>query len=321
MRLPRQLRRRRDERDDAAPRHAVEVDADARERAEATAERARRRRPAPWVEAISVRLRGAALELRRRLRPLGRGVSRWVSAVAPKVSRAIFFAAGLPVALVAAGLDLFLRTERAARERLAPIAAAVAAAVAAVAARVTPVRVLAVVVLLTAAALAGSQFTDYRGVAVGDPQYPSDVARVAPPPLADIQHAGEAHLYLGVPAAILVAVLTVLTVRGRWRLGRGIALVGLAGIALTLLVDRPQGLDAGTAGDAYIGTEAQLLEGFWGQLAACVALVICGPLLGRHVKIAAAEGERGRRRGARIRAGLDRLRPGRARDAAMEARA
>ena len=317
MRLPKPLRRRRDGRDDAPPERAEPADSDARSRAEAMAERARRRRPAPWVEAISVRLRGAGLELRRRLRPLGRGGSRLVSAIAPKVSRAIFFAAGLPVALVAAGLDLFLRTVRVARERLAPVAAAIAA----VAAQVTPVRVLAVVILLTAAALAGSQFTDYRGVAVGDPQYPADVSRVAPPPLTDIQHAGEAHLYLGIPAAILVAVLTVLTVRGRWQLGRWIALVGLAGIALTLLVDRPQGLDAGTAGDAYLGTEAQLLEGFWGQLAACVGLVICGPLLGWHVKIAAAEGERGRRRGARIRGGLDRLRPARARGAATEARA
>ena len=321
MRLPRPFRRRRGGRDDAPPERTETADADARERAEAMADRARRRRPAPLVEAISVRLRGAGLELRRRLRPLGRGISRLVSAVAPKVSRAIFFVAGLPVALVAAGLDLFLRTARAVRGRLAPVAAAIAAVAARVAAQVTPVRVLAVVILLIAAALAGSQFTDYRGVAVGDPQYPADVARVAPPPLADIEHAGEAHLYLGVPAAILVGILTVLTVRGRWQLGRGIALVALAGIALTLLVDRPQGLDAGTAGDAYLGTEAQLLEGFWGQLAACVGLLICGPLLGWHVKIAAAEREHTRRRGARIRGGLDRLRPARARNAAMEARA
>jgi hypothetical protein len=314
MRLPRRLTRRRKARDEAPPESTSEAGAVPRDRAEAMAEGARRRRPAPWIEAVSVRLRGAAFELRRRLRPLVHGLSRVVSGVAPRVSRVIFVVAGLPVALVAAGLDLFLRTVAATRERLAPVAAFAST----LAARVTPIRVLVAVLLLTAAALAGSQFTDYRGVAVGDPQYPANVARVAPPPLADIEHAGEAHLYLGVPAAILVVVLTWLTARGRWQLGRAIALVGVAGIALTLLVDRPQGLDAGSAGVAYLGTEAKLLEGFWGQLAACVGLVICGPLLGWHVKLAVAEGERRRRRGT---GGLGRLRPAQARRAAVEARA
>ncbi|MGH2923421.1 MAG: hypothetical protein ACRDKH_05260, partial [Solirubrobacterales bacterium] len=184
----------------------------------------------------------------------------------------------------------------------------------------TPERTVAAVLVLTAAALAGSQFTDYRGVAVGDPQYPADVARVAPPPLADIEHAGEAHLYAGIPAAIAVVALTWLTLRGRWRLGRAIALVGLAGIAVTLLVDRPQGLDAGTAGVAYLGTEAQLLEGFWGQLAACVALVLCGPLLGWYVRVAASEDAHQRRR-TTASGRFGRLRPGGSRPAAVEARA
>ena len=259
-----------------------------------------RRRPsqplAPWAEALSVRIRGAALETRRRLRPVGRAIRGGIGRVAHPLTHGLFVVLRVPVALIATGLDLFLELWRPARGRIGAVAAALAALVGALAERLTPVRVLAAVTVVTAIALAGSQFADYRGVAVGDPQYPAGVARVAPPPLTDVEPTGSAHLYALVPAAVLVVVLTWLTLQGRWRLGRAIALVGIAGIALALIVDRPAGLDAGTAGVAYLGTEPQLLEGFWAEIAACAALIVCGPLLGWHVRIAASEG--GRDRGA-----------------------
>src|ERR671916_68166 len=66
-----------------------------------------------WAEGVSVRVRGAAFELRRRLRPAARAASRPLRWIAPKISRALFVALGLPAALIAAGLDLFLRLARA----------------------------------------------------------------------------------------------------------------------------------------------------------------------------------------------------------------
>jgi hypothetical protein len=65
--------------------------------------------------------------------------------------------------------------------------------------------------------------------------------------------------------------------------------VGLAGVALSLLVDLPQGLDAGRAGLAYEGTRAELLEGFWAQLSAAATLALCGPLLVWYARAEAGE--------------------------------
>jgi hypothetical protein len=263
-----------------------------------------------WSEAVSVRVRGGAFELRRRLRPAARTVSSPLRWVAPRISRALFVALGLPAALIAAGLDLFLRLAGAVRLRVAPVFATISAVLSAAAEQVTPVRTVAAVTVVIAAALAASQFADYRGVEVGDPQYPADIARTAPPPLTDVKEAGSAHLYALVPAALLVVALTWLTARGRWQLGRAIALVGLAGIALAVLVDRPEGLDAGTAGVAYVGTDATLLDGFWAQIAACVGLVLCGPLLGRYVRLASSAPRPRRARRSTWRPRAERTRAG-----------
>ena len=270
----------------------------------------RQARPIQWSEAVSVRIRGGVFELRRRLRPAARGAARPLRWIAPKISRALFVVLGLPVALIAAGLDLFLRLARAARRWVAPVIAAVSAVLSAAAEQVTPVRAVAAVTVVVAGALAASQFADYRGVEVGDPQYPADIVRTAPPPLTDVEDTGSAHLYALVPAALLVVVLTWLTARGRWQLGRAIALVGLAGIALALLVDRPAGLDAGTAGVAYVGTDATLLDGFWAEIAACVGLILCGPLLGRYVRLESPAPRRERRRRAGWRPRAERAKTG-----------
>ena len=115
----------------------------------------------------------------------------------------------------------------------------------------TPERVMVLVTGAAAACLVVSQFTAYRGVEVGQPQYTS-VSSIAPPPQTDRIDAGAAHAYVLVPLAALalgVALLALLT--NRWRLGRLVSVIGLAGIAISLAIDLPKGLDAGTPGIAF----------------------------------------------------------------------
>ena len=54
-------------------------------------------------------------------------------------------------------------------------------------------------------------------------------------------------------------------------------------IVIALVVDRPTGLDEGSAAINYEGAEARLLEGFWLQIAAGAVLIACGLLLPRYV--------------------------------------
>jgi hypothetical protein len=46
-----------------------------------------------------------------------------------------------------------------------------------------------------------------------------------------------------------------------------------------LAIDLPQGLKTGRAGLAFYGAEAQLLSGFWVEIAASAILILCGCLL------------------------------------------
>ena len=148
----------------------------------------------------------------------------------------------------------------------------------------TPERVLVVVTAGAAACLAYSQFVDYRGVEVGQPQY-SQVSTIAPPPQTDRILAGEAHAYVLVPlAAIALAIAVVALISGRWRLGRLVSVIGLIGIAISLAIDLPKGLDAGTAGAAFAGAKATLTDGFYAQLAASAVLVLCGWVLSINLR-------------------------------------
>lgn len=254
--------------------------------AERSAARAARR------EGLVVRVRGVILEARRRARPAHRGLAR----VAPYVSAFLLLVVRIPAALVATLLDLAQDTSAWLRSRIGPALAGVTDRLSKA---VTPVRTLVVVSAAAAFALGASQFTDFAGVSVGGSGYSGDVKAIAPPPQTALETAGSAHLYLLVPAAALALVLIVATARGRWRLGRAVALVGAVAIAVALLVDLPQGLDKGEAGTAYVGTEAELIEGFWAQTAAGAALVLCGPLLGLYARRAAGDGARESRRRAR----------------------
>lgn len=170
----------------------------------------------------------------------------------------------------------------------------------------TPERVLVVVTAAAAACLAYSQFVDYRGVQVGQPQY-SEVSTIAPPPQTSRVLAGDAHAYVLVPlAAIALAIAVVALISGRWRLGRLVSVIGLIGIAISLAIDLPKGLDAGTAGIAFAGARATLTDGFYAQLAASAVLVLCGWVLSINLRQRAGA-VTGRRRARRRR-----LRPRRA---------
>ena len=81
--------------------------------------------------------------------------------------------------------------------------------------------------------------------------------------------AGDAHAYVLLPlAAIAVVIALMAIISRRWQLGRLVSVIGLAGIAISLAIDLPKGLDAGTAGNAFAGAKATLTNGFYAQLAA-----------------------------------------------------
>lgn len=145
---------------------------------------------------------------------------------------------------------------------------------------VTPARGVATVTVVAAALLAVTQFVDYREVRAGVPAY-AEVDQVAPAPTVDgtRETAGSAHLYVLVLAAIAAAMIVVLSMQGRWRMARLLFPLGLAGVAVALLVDAPAGLDEGIVATQFQGAEARLLGPFWVEVTASAVLALCGPLL------------------------------------------
>lgn len=151
----------------------------------------------------------------------------------------------------------------------------------------TPRRGLLVATIGCAVLLGLSQFADYRGVAIGVDNY-SGLETVAPAPELDRAEAGSAHGYALVPAALLAIAIVVGAARtGRWRLCRLAVLIGLAAIAVAVLIDRPTGLDEGALTRDFTGVQADLLEGFWVQIAAGAGLAITAVLLGTEIRRAA----------------------------------
>lgn len=272
----------------------------ARRRASAAArqqERAESGRPALSARAFGV-VRRVLAPLGRVLMPLGRAGAAGLSKIAPLVSRILMLFVRVPAALIAIGLDLVTEVVGWLRVKIGPLCAGLLE----FAMRTTtPARTLAFVCAGAAVALAASQFADYRGVAVGAPGYEGEIQSVAPAPFTDLKPAGSAHAYALIPLAAIAIVLAVMTARGRWRLGRAVGLIGLAGIVVGLAIDMPQGLDAGDSGVTYLGTDARLIEGFWAQMAASATLLFAGPLLGLYAKRAAPHDSRSERRAARDR--------------------
>jgi hypothetical protein len=153
---------------------------------------------------------------------------------------------------------------------------------------VTPERAVAAVIVAAAVLLAASQFSDYRGVRIGAPQY-DPVESVAPAPQVDRETAGHAHAYVLLPLALVSIVAAASALRGRWRIARIVSLVGFAALVVSLLIDAPKGLQEGSSGIAFEGARAVLIGGFWVQVSSAAVLVIGGLLLARYVRLASGE--------------------------------
>ena len=69
------------------------------------------------------------------------------------------------------------------------------------------------------------------------------------------------------------------TALGNRRFAAGLVVCGVLGLAVTIAIDLPRGLDAGRNALAFYGAEAQLLGGFWAEVAASATLIFCGCLL------------------------------------------
>jgi hypothetical protein len=138
--------------------------------------------------------------------------------------------------------------------------------------------------LVAIGALAASQWLDYHQVTVGTDAYSGTVGDVAPAPEVESDIAGTAHAWIMLPLAVLALIVLTIALTGRRKAAALLVPIGLAVIAVTLIVDLPKGLDEGTASIAYEGASASLLEGFWMQLAAAVVLIGCGLLLPRYLR-------------------------------------
>lgn len=142
----------------------------------------------------------------------------------------------------------------------------------------SPQRVLGLVIAAAGAALIASQFIDYRAVEIGQPGY-AGLPSAAPPPTVDVKAAGEAHAYLLVPLGAVAILLGLLAAsRTRRRLGLAAAALGLVAVATILLVDLPNGLDAGAETSRFAGATAVLEDGFYAELAAAAGLLVAGLL-------------------------------------------
>lgn len=169
------------------------------------------------------------------------------------------------------------------------------AVVAALSRAITPTRGLLIAAVGCAILLGLSQFADYRGVQIGPDSSDAGVALVAPAPEVDRAELGTAHGYAMVPVALLVIAILVLAARtGRWQLCRLVALIGVGVVAVSFLIDRPEGLDEGAVALNFADAEAKLLGGFWVQVFAGIGLILTSLLLGAEIRKARPKGAGGK---------------------------
>ena len=233
-------------------------------------------------------LKGGAVETQRRLRPVGHGLRAVLGRIAPPISRGLIALVQIPVALVVKLQEMGARAGGWVVRRARALASGLAGSLART---VTPVRTVALVCLVAAVTLGVSQFMDYRGVAVGADLYQGDVASVAQAPLRDVETAGSAHLYALLPIAAAAIVLTAMIVLGRPELWRWLFGLGLLALLVTLAIDLPTGLEAGTSGSAYASSDVEMLDGFWIQLCSAAIIALSGYLLGRYTQAEPKRGE------------------------------
>ena len=182
-------------------------------------------------------------------------------------------------------------------------AALVAGAYEAARRHLTPARGLAAVAAAALVALIAAQWLDLSSISVGNDAYAPGVQSVAPAPEVSTERVGEAHAWVMVPLALAGLGLLAAALSGRPAASRLLIVLGIAAIAIALAIDAPKGLDEGTAAIAYEGVEAQLLEGFWLQIACGAVLIAAGLLLPLHLR---AGGARASARSRRVPAPANR---------------
>ncbi len=247
---------------------------------------ARRREPSSRVKELTERTRREGRELARRrrgearkLRAVFAPVRSFAGWIAPYITGGLMWVIKLFAALIA----LLAELGAVAGEWLAGRTRAIAAATArALERHVTPLSTVAFVGLAAAVGLGVSQFFDYHGVAVDAPNYAGEVGSKAPAPLVGTDTAGSAHLWVLIPVAVAAVVLIIGAYRGDTRLAGAVALCGLLGLAVAMAIDLPQGLDAGRPGLAFSGSQAELLQGFWAEIACSGVLILSGGLLAHY---------------------------------------
>lgn len=225
---------------------------------------------------VGLRVRGLGYETRRRLRPVVRPFAALFSSVAPYITRALLFIVQVFAALIA----LVMAAGQFVIGRLLGLFGVSGVTVADWARHHVTPRSTVLFVGASAAVLLGvSQFTDYHGVAVDAPNYTGTIVQTVGPPLTGKETAGSAHLWVLLPVAALALLLVLGAARGNGRYAAGLVVCGVVGIAVAVAIDLPQGLDAGRAGLAFYGADAELLGGFWVEIASSATLILCGCLL------------------------------------------
>jgi len=264
----------------------------------------RRNRPSTRVRELTERTRREGRELSRRrrsearkLRAVVAPVGRFVRWLAPYVTGSLMFLIKLVAALLALLAELGAVSARWLAERTRAVGSATATAAER---HVTPLSTVAVVGVAAAIGLGVSQFFDFHGVAVDAPEYAGEVGSVANVPIVGRQTAGSAHLWVLIPVAVAAIVLIIGAYRGGPPRAGGVVICGLLGLAVALAIDLPQGLDAGRPGLAFSGSQAELLQGFWAEVACSAVLMLCGGLLALYSRDVPARTRR-RSRSARRR--------------------
>jgi hypothetical protein len=150
----------------------------------------------------------------------------------------------------------------------------------------TPRRAFFLVAGAGATALIVSQFLDFRATEVGQAAY-DPIQEITRAPRIDVQTPIDSHsIMLVLAGAVALAALAGAVLSGRRAFGVLIVLTGIATVAVTLLIDLPNGLDVAVAEISYSGVAAVLLPGFWLQLSAGFVLAASGlgllALMGRR---------------------------------------
>lgn len=232
------------------------------------------RRSAPALAAA----RRAAERLASIAGPVTRPLRRVIGKIAPFVARIPLLIGAIGVAVIAGIASTIERAQFALTNQLLPV---LTRGVANASRTLTPIRIGTFSCLIAAGLLIGSQFLDYRGVAVGEALYKGQIAVDAPAPITATAVTGDAHFWVMIPIALIAALVSIASLRsGNQRLGVLVCALGLIAAGIALAVDLPKGLDPVSA-LPYSDATTRLLGGFWAELFAGVALIVSGGVLAR----------------------------------------